>query len=628
LIALALTGLNLFLYAQVHAFPFVNFDDPTYVTANPHVQSGLSWTTVMWALTTGQAPYWHPLTWLSHLLDVQLFGLDAGAHHVVNVAFHAATTLALFFWLLRVTSATWRSGFVAAAFAVHPLHVESVAWITERKDVLSGLFWMVTLLAYTAFVARPGVRRYAWVLLSFALALMAKPMAVTLPVVLLLLDVWPLGRITSPARWSLWTPLVREKLPLVALAIAAGVVTVLVQARVGAVADLTFVSWPARLGNAIVSYVLYLGMFVWPNHLAVFYPLRDWSAWQVLGSAITLIGVTAGAVAVRGRYPYLLAGWGWYLVTLAPVIGLLQVGQQAMADRFMYLPIVGVLIAVAWGVPDLWEHGLRQAGGRRLMPILAAVFLVFWSVSTRAQVRVWSDSVTLWEHAIETTGGNYLAYEDLGLALRERGDLAAALEAYTQALNSAPGNWIVYRAQLHNTRGLVLQRQGKAAEALNEFTTAVSLNPGSTDAQTNAGNTLASSGRFSEAGEHFAAALRITPDLIEARLGLANVLVARGQAAAAIAAFEEVVRLQPSLAEAHSGLGSALAMAGRSQDALSEYQAALRLKPDLTTAYFNMAVLLVKRGQVAEARQCLQRALAIDPSYEDARRLLADLALR
>ncbi|CAN5872148.1 hypothetical protein BH18ACI5_BH18ACI5_23850 [soil metagenome] len=432
-ICVGLVLLNLAVFGAVRRFEFVNWDDPSYILENANVLKGLTWETARWAIATGYSPYWHPVTWLSHLLDVSMFGLDAGAHHLTNLVLHIANTVLIFGLLRRMTGSEGKSAFVAAVFAVHPLHVESVAWVAERKDVLSTFFWALTLWAYLSYAKRPAPARYAAVMALFLLALMSKPMVVTLPVVLLLLDVWPLGRRD-------WRRLLLEKLPLFAMSAATSVATVLIQNRVGAMATLDALPWHVRVSHAIAGYVAYLGMTVWPSHLAAFYPLRLAPGWIVGTAAVSLMAVTVTAYRYRGRYPYLLVGWIWYLVTISPVIGFLQAGEQARADRFMYVPLIGLLLIVAWGVPDLLAGWTSLSGkARRQGPAAAAVTIILLNaVVAHAQVQTWATSVTLWRHGIDATPDSYIAYENLAQAVRERGQLDQALQLYARALGLAP----------------------------------------------------------------------------------------------------------------------------------------------------------------------------------------------
>ncbi len=620
-IAIGLVALTAIVFAPVRQFSFVNWDDQSYITENPNIGEGLTWHSVRWALTTGYSPYWHPMTWLSHLLDVQLFGLDAGPHHVTSLLLHCLGTLAVFVLFRRMTAATGRSAFLAAMFAVHPLHVESVAWIAERKDVLSTLFWALALLAYVAYVRRPTIGRYVGVVGLFALALMSKPMVVTLPFVLLLVDVWPLKRVRfTRADATVWRRVALEKLPLLALALCTSIATVIVQQRVGAMASFDVLPWRLRAANATVAYVEYVWKTIWPTDLAAFYPYHVYATWQVLCAALLIVGTSALVIRARHERPYLLVGWFWYLITLAPVIGLLQAGEQRIADRFMYVPMIGLLTVVSWGVFDLVE---RWGGAVRWVPMAASAVVVASAITARAQVEHWTDSVTLWEHATRATPDSYIAFENLGQALRERGQLEEAAANYQRALALAPAGSPAYQAVIYNSLGLVVTRQGRGDVAIAHFVAAARLNPQFAEAQSNLGNALAASNRLSEAVEHYRAAVSIKPDFTEALVGLGSALVSQNKAEEAVAAYNDALRMDPRLAQAHNGLGAALAMQGQDDRALTEYAEALRLKPDLPTAHLNIAVLQIKQGRMAEARQHLETALAVDPTYEPARQVLA-----
>jgi tetratricopeptide (TPR) repeat protein len=601
--------LNILVYAAVRHFELVNWDDPTYITENPTVLRGLSWSTAWWALTTGHSPYWHPMTWLSHLVDVSLFGSDTaayGAYHVTNLVLHVANTVLVFELLRRTSTDVWRSAFVAAIFGVHPLHVESVAWIAERKDVLSTCFWLLTALAYLRYVRAPSGGRYAVVVGLYALALMSKPMVVTLPVILLLLDVWPLARFNRRA--------VLEKVPLLALAGATSVATVIIQHRVGAMAALDALPWDVRIANATVGYVAYLWKTVWPTHLAAFYPLFTLTPLRVAAAALFLIAITAYAVRERRRRPYVFVGWFWYIVAIAPVIGLLQAGEQGMADRFMYLPMIGVLIVAAWASPP------------KLAP-LGAVLIAACAIMARAQTAHWQNSIELWSHAARVTPESYIAHENLGQALRETGRLDAAKASYERALVFAPPRSPGYAAVIHNSIGMVLTRQGRTEEALHSFSKAVAINDGFAEAQTNLGNALAAQGRAAEAIPHYERAIALKPDYTEPRVGLGAALLQSGRAADAMPHYREALKIDPNLAEAHNGLGGALATTGHDEEAMNEYKEALRLKPELPTAHVNIALLYIKRGDLAEARRHLEVALQLDPDYAPARRALLAIGL-
>jgi protein O-mannosyl-transferase len=616
LIGAALVLLNVIVFGAVRRFEFVNWDDPTYILENANVLKGLSWETARWALTTASSPYWHPLTWLSHLLDVSMFGLDAGAHHLTNLLLHIANTLLVFGLLRRMTGAEGKSAFVAAVFAVHPLHVESVAWVAERKDVLSTFFWALTIWTYLSYVSRRSVARYTAVMALFLLALMSKPMVVTLPAVLLLLDVWPLRRSGSRS-------LVVEKIPLFAMSAIASIATVLVQNRVGAMATLDALPWHVRVSNAIAGYVGYLWTTLWPARLAAFYPLKLAPAWFVVSAAILLIAATMAAWRVRERHPYVIVGWGWFVITIAPVIGFLQAGEQARADRFMYVPMIGLLLIVAWGVPEVAARWLGAANLRKSLGAVAIVVVLVCSVTAHAQVQTWRSSVTLWRHAVEATPDSYIAYENLAQALRDRGQLDEALTLYARALPLAPGGSSNYEAVIQNSMGLVLTRKGSTDEAVGHFARAVRLNPRFVEAKINLANALASAGRFDEAIPHYRATLDLEAELTEARVGLGGALLSQGKPADAAREFLEALRLDGDLPEAHNGLGAALSAQGQNERAMQQFNEALRLKPDLASAHFNIAVLLIRQGRIAEGRRELQAALAIDSSYLPARQLLA-----
>jgi protein O-mannosyl-transferase len=414
-------------YVQTAHFGFVNYDDPDYTTGNPHVRAGLTLAGVAWAFTHSFAGNWFPLTWISHMLDVSLFGLDAGRHHLMSVVIHASAAVLLYLALRRLTLPQWPSAMVAALFALHPLHVESVAWIAERKDVLSALFCMLTLWAYARYAERATTGRYALALAAFALGLMSKQMLVTLPLVLMVLDYWPLQRGLK----------VREKLPFLALAAAAAIAAVLSHNEAGARASLDIFPLGLRIQNALVTCVVYLLKMVWPSGLAVFYPYATSLLLPAIGSAILLAAITWSAL----RRPYLLAGWTWYLITLAPVIGIVQVGAQARADRYTYLPMIGVSIAAVWGVAEL----LRTQP--RVLAAIGMAVCVACAMLTYIQVGYWQDGVTLFRHTIEVTRDNYVAHFNLAAALEERGENAEAAAHLNEAVRIRP-RFAVARAEL------------------------------------------------------------------------------------------------------------------------------------------------------------------------------------
>jgi len=623
-VLLGLLAMIVVVYSGVGHFQFVNWDDNVYVFENRHVLAGLSWSNVWWALTTAHTPYWHPLTWLSHMMDVTLFGLDAGRHHLTSVVLHALNTLLVFWFFRTTTGAVGRSGLLAAIFAVHPVHVESVAWVTERKDVLSACFLLLTLIAYAGYVKRPRWPRYIGVTALFIAALMSKPMVVTLPALLLLIDVWPLARVSWTSGWPAWWPLIREKLPLFVLAFGTSAATIVVQARVGAMAGLNALSWTSRVGTAIVGYATYLAVTLWPARLAAFYPLRAWDLLTIAMALAVLAGVSAAAFAARRRYPHVLVGWLWFLISLAPVVGLFQSGEQATADRFMYVPIIGLLVAVIWTVaPEAQPRVVRRA-----IAAVAAACVVALALAARAQAATWTDSVTLWEHAVSVTQDSDLALQKLGDALRERGDSERALAVYNQALAAAPAGANEYRALVEHGMGLAFTHLGRAADALAAFQASVELDGHFAEGRLNLGNALAIAGQPGDAEQQFREALRLEPDLVEAELGLGGSLIRQGRAAEAVAPFTEAIRLDPALAEAHNGLGSALAIQGRLDDALVQYREAARLKPALATAHMNMGLVLAQKGDRPAAIAELEAALKADPSLVAAARALDELRAR
>ena len=634
-ICLALLLATFAVYAPVRYFDFVNFDDPEFVRDNPHVRGGLTFEGLTWAGTSGESANWFPVTRLSHLLDAQLFGMRAGPHHIANVLFHGLAALLLFAFLDRATGARWPSAFVAFLFAVHPLHVESVAWVAERKDLLCAVFWFLALLAYVRYTERPAAGRYLLVLLPFALGLMAKPMIVTLPFVMLLLDVWPLRR----------RPGVLEKIPFFALSAAGAMIAYVAQRHSGAVGVLAAFPFGQRVENAVVSSVVYIVKMLWPTRLAVFYPYpSDIPLWQAGLAAVALTGISILVLRSFRACPYLAVGWLWYLVTLAPVIGLVQIGAQARADRYMYVPMVGLSIMLAWGVADLVRRAPRA---RPAAAVLAAAACLCCAVVAAAQVQHWRNSQSLFEHALAVTGGNYLAHNNLGSALEEiPGRLPEAIEHYQSALRINPdcaeahnnlGNaWAQLPGQLpeaiaqyqaalrirpayvaaHLNLGTALMRTpGRAPEAIAEYHAAVRLDPHNAEAHNDLGRALAQSpGRLPEAIAEYRAALGADPDNAQAHYNLGNALAQfPGRLPEAIGEYQAALRAKPAYAEAHYNLAVTLGEAGRTPEAIGEYEAALRAKPDYEEAHYNLGVILAKAGRLPEALAHFDAALRISP---------------
>lgn len=575
-------------YWRVNSHQFLNLDDDQYIYENTTVRAGLTMHGLAWAFSTFQAANWHPLTWLSHMLDVQLFGLEAGRHLYTNLALHILNSLLLFLALRRMTGAVWRSACVAALFALHPLHVESVAWVSERKDVLSGFFFMLTLYAYASYAEHSeSWRRYFLVIAGLALGLMAKPMLVTMPFVLLLLDYWPLHRLRwqpeegAKALFMKTLPLIREKVPLFALSVASSVVTYMAQQRGGAVKSLTRFSLSERLTNVLAAYRIYISKMVWPKDLAVYYPFeQSRPAVQVIAAAFILLSTSALVIYAARRRGYLLTGWLWYLGTLVPVIGIVQVGAQAYADRYTYLPLIGLFIMILWGVADLTKGWRYQ----RLTAALAAgTILGTLSILTWRQVGLWRDNLTLYEHTLAITSNNYLIQTNLGLALSKSGRVPEAIEHLNEALRIEPNYF-----EAENSLGAVLAENKRPAEALKHFEIALGSNPGSAKAHSNMGAALGELGRMDEAVVHLREALRLDPAYPNCSFNLGIILLWQGKNDEALPWLAESVRLPPERPETHNGYGYALLTAGRTAEAIEQFKLALKLSPGYAQAERNL----------------------------------------
>ena len=541
---------------------FADYDDRTYVTENPAIQGGLNGKSLGWAFTAVHGANWHPLTWITHTIDWSLHGDAARGHHLTNLLLHAANTLLLFWLLAGPTRSTSRSLIVAALFALHPLHVESVAWVAERKDVLSTFFWLLALLAWVRWTRRPNATRYAWVALAMAASLLSKPMAVTLPFTLLMLDVWPLGRAEGGARRLI--PLVVEKIPLFALSAASAVVTLWAQGSAGAVKTLSTFAFPVRLANAAVAYVAYLGKAVLPVNLAVIYPHPGAAieSWKVLGSVAALALATWVAWCSRERRPYLTAGWFWYVITLVPVIGLVQVGEQAMADRYTYVPLIGIFIAAIWWTADRVSGRHESAMAFRVLTTAAVLVLAVFGVLTRQQIGHWRDGETLFTHALAVTSNNPVAHANLGVALIDRDRVGEAMQHYRAALKLRPNNVIV-QTNLGNAQ----KRAGLHDAAFESYRLALAIDPAYTDTYYNLGKLLDSVGRGDEAIATYRRALEIAPDDAQVHNNLGNSLARLGRLDEAIEHFRAAIGLQAGYGRAHANLAGALLMAGRPAEA-------------------------------------------------------------
>jgi protein O-mannosyl-transferase len=597
--AAALAVATLAVYGQVISHQFISLDDDVYIRDNPMVAGGLTLKGIAWAFTTFHAANWHPLTWLSHMVDSQVFGLNAGGHVFVNVLIHVSNTLVLFFFLKRVTGAKWRSAIVAALFALHPLHVESVAWAAERKDTLATFFGLLSLLAYARYAEAISWKRYALVALCLGLGLMAKPMLVTWPFVLLLLDYWPLRRLEwQPAdgikRFArAWLPLIREKLPLFCLVAASIVVTYAAQSHGGAVRGFVDAPLSLRLSNALVSYAKYLLLTVWPSGLGVYYPFSPTGVptWQLFAALVLVATMTAIALREASKRAYLITGWLWFLGTLVPVIGLVQVGGQAMADRYHYIPSIGLFLALVFGLADL---AIAWRIGRVSTAVVSAAGLLLFGSLTALQISRWRDSMTLFEQTLSVTSDNLVVHYNLGHVLGQQRKYDEAVPHFAEALRIKPD---FFDALIN--MGVTLLEQGKPAEAISYYHRALGVEPDSAKAHMQLALALVQQEKGDDALQQFYKALELAPSDPDIRTNLGLMLARHGKLSEATAQLNEALRLNPASAEAHNNLGLILLAQGEPEESLPHFVAALRLKPDLAVAQDNL-----KRAQrQIDARQ-------------------------
>jgi protein O-mannosyl-transferase len=575
---LALIFITLSVFWQVHTFDFINYDDSDYIYENSHVLNGLTSDGITWAFTTGYAANWHPLTWLSLMLDCQLFGPTPGLMHLMNLLLHLANTLLLFAVLKKMTGSLWPSAFVAAAFALHPMHVESVAWITERKDVLSTFFLLVTLAAYANYVERRSLFYYFTAVLLFTCGLLAKPMLVTLPLVLLLLDYWPLNRFadrsTSPYR------IIIEKIPFLALSAISSVITFIVHQRDGAVLDIASLPVQSRIANIAVSYVRYIGKMFWPQNMAVFYPydISRFGPWQVALCVLLLAVISLLVLWFSQKQKYLLIGWLWFVITLIPVIGFVQTGSQAFADRYTYISYIGLFIMTAWGISELlsrWSHH------KTFLAVSIPIVLATMGIRAHIQTNLWKNSSTLFSYIVEIMPYNYLAHHNLANDLRKHGNTALAIEHYTKTLQIKP----TY-ADAAVGIGYTMAEQGNIAGAIGWFEKALQINPNSAHAHNNLGVLLQKQGNLTEAISHFAKAVKLMPSMAEA---------------------------QNNLSQTRYEFANALIMQGRLDEAANELRALLKLCPDKPAPMNNLALLMathpeLKGCNISEAIHLASRA--------------------
>lgn len=565
-----LAAITWLVFGQTLRHGFLNYDDNRYVYENPEVTSGLTLHGIVWAFTNRHANNWHPLTSISHMLDCQFFGLNAGGHHFVNVFLHTVAVILLFLVLRAMTGSIWRSAFVAAVFAVHPLRVESVAWISERKDVLSAVFFMLTLGAYVRYVRQPSLGHYVMMSILVALGLMSKPMLVTVPFVLLLVDYWPLRRFAGR---RINQRIILEKIPPLVLSIALCAVTFWAQTR--GMVPVEKLPLMERINNALVTCVTYLQQMIWPARLAVFYPHPE-DRLQLLQVALAvglLTLITAVAILLRHKRPYLITGWFWYLAMLAPVIGIIQVGSQAHADRYTYLPQIGLYLLVTWTTSDalaFWPHRRKILGATAVIVIIALTWRAW------IQTSYWRNSESLWLHTLAVTSENPVA---------------------------------------HNSFGLLLLGHDRLDEAIDQFQAAANIDPGFVDAQNNLSVALTKKGRVDEAITHLRRILEWYPEEAKTHYNLGNALLQKGELSDAVAAYEKALSIQPRYADGHYNLGIALQQNGRIDEAIAQYQKALQDKPDYAEACYMLGNNLLGKSRVDEAIAAYQRALRIRPDY-------------
>ena len=629
LVCLFLVMATLAVYWQVQNHDFVILDDDLYIYENNYVQRGLTTENIIWAFTDGTriSNYWHPLTWISHILDIQLYGMNAGGHHLTNLLFHIANTLILFLLFNKMTGHLWRSGFVAALFALHPLHVESVAWVAERKDVLSTFFWLLTMWAYSRYAEKPKINKYVVVLLFFVMGLMSKPMLVTLPFVLLLMDFWPLGRwqwgqeieeehIKAPKSSALY--LVVEKVPFFAITVIASIAAYITQRKGGAVPAMDFALLKMQTANAIVSYVSYIGKMIWPCKLAAHYPHPGMlPVWQVVGAGLLITCMSVFGVWKWRKFPYFTFGWFWFLGTFVPVIGFVKIGDFFMADRFTYVPLIGLFVVIAWGVPELVV--IERHRKTLLTTLAAALLLIFAAVAWR-QTGYWENDMMLFEHARKVTINNYGAHNNIGTALARQGRTEDAVDHYLQALRIKPDY-----LKAHFNLAFALEKQDRTNESIAHYLEALRIKPDYVEAHYNLGSVFYKQGHLKEAVVHYLEALRIQPDYAEAHSNLGNAFYKQGRINEAIEHYLEALRIKPDQTNLHINLGAALMKQGRTDESIEHYLAALRIKPDHVDAHYNLGAALFRKGNIKGAIYHFQEVLKTNPGDVQAKSILKKL---
>ena len=619
----ALACITLVVFWQVSGHEFVNFDDGRYVYNNTHVKEGLTTDGFIWAFSTIDMHNWHPLTWLSYMLDYELFGLKAGYFHITNLFFHIANTLLLFALLKQLTGAVWRSAFVAACFALHPLHVESVAWIAERKDVLSTFFWMLTILIYIQYARRPNIARFILLTLTFCLGLMAKQMLVTLPIVLLLLDYWPLKRFEIQRRGCLgfrfsslstsFRRCILEKLFLFIFSIAASATVYVIQETTGLVQSVTRFSLSARVSNAFVSYIEYIIKMFYPVRMVIFYPHPGDSLalWKVAGAFLLLVGITALCLWRIRKNPYFAVGWLWYVITLIPVIGFVQLWEQAMADRYTYIPSIGIFIIVAWGFTELF----RKLKYRKVvLSALASASLVILSVLTYIQVGYWHNSGSLYSHALDVTKNNYIAHSFIAHWYFEQGDINKSISHHQQALRIRP-----FFADEYVNLGAAYLRLGKIDKSIEHSNKALSINPDLYQAYVNLGQAYVVRGNIDKAIEQFNKSLDIKADHADAYRGLGRLFLSQSKFAESIENYQKALELSVDDPACYNDMGVALYLQGRHAKAIEYFKRTVELTPDSAQAHYLLARALIGVGRGDDAIATAEKALQLSRAAGNAK---------
>lgn len=592
-----LISVTLGIYYQTSDHEFINYDDPSYIINNPYVNSGLTINNITWAFTSIHASNWHPVTWLSHMLDIELFGLESKGHHIVNLIFHLTNTLLLYFLLFGTTKSHWKSSFVAALFALHPLHVESVAWIAERKDVLSAFFFFITLNLYRLYANRPSNSRYILALIAFSIGLMSKPMLVTLPFILILMDYWPLQRLSCSINNEYVSPITEiknrnehfikimvEKIPFFCLSFISCIITYYAQSRGGAIAKIKLVPISFRFLNSLIAYANYIFKMILPLNLSVIYPLPDTiTILHGLATGFLLFAISTISIRMGRRHPYLIVGWLWYIGMLVPVIGLVQVGRQSMADRYTYLPLTGLFIIVAWGVPSIIPKVRYR---NMLLFIISVLLLVMYSLFTWFQIGYWKNSFTLFRHATQAIPKNHVAYNLLGSTYTQSGMLDEAIYIYSEALRISPDD-----EEAISGIGVALAKKGDLEGATSYFRKAVYLEPNSAECHSNLGFALSQQGQETDRIRHLLEAIRLqpgNPKNAEIHFHIGTSFAAQGKIDQSIDHFVKAIRIKPNFVEAHYNLGVAHAKQGKWDQAIVSFSMALQLKPDLPEAILSL----------------------------------------